>query len=355
MNINKIKILILFGGPSLEHEVSCMSTASVLNNINSEKYEILTVGITKEGLWLLTEATPDEISNGTWINHESNEEGSLRLSRNPKGFDTSSGNSYEVDCIFPMMHGKYCEDGVIQGVCEMAGIPYVGPNVLGSAIGMDKIMSKLIVSNTDIVQAEYCYTDRYDFSSNPLKVIEDIENKLNKEYPFFVKPANTGSSVGITRVNSDRELFEGIKTAAEIDHRVLIEKGIIGREIEVAVLGNRKPKASLVGEIIAANEFYDYDAKYNNEASLTKIVDDLPDSEVERIRDTAVEIYKLFSCRGFSRVDFFYTDNGEIVFNEINTIPGFTKISMYPKLWEATGIQYNELIDKLIELAMEEF
>ncbi|MEG0919617.1 MAG: D-alanine--D-alanine ligase family protein [Anaerovoracaceae bacterium] len=355
MNTDKIKLLILFGGPSLEHEVSCMSTASVLNNINKEKYEIRTVGITKEGIWYLTEATPEEIGSGKWNEHESNEEGSLLLSRNPKGFKTSSGTLYDLDCIFPIMHGKYCEDGAIQGVFEMAGIPYVGSKVLGSAIGMDKIISKLIVSNTDIVQAEYCYTDRYDFSSSPLEVIKEIETKLNYEYPFFVKPANTGSSVGITMVNSNRELFEGIKRAAEIDHRILIEKGIKGREIEVAVLGNRKPKASLVGEIIAANEFYDYDAKYNNGASLTKIVDDLPDSEIERIRNTAVEIYKLFSCRGFSRVDFFYTDNGEIVFNEINTIPGFTKISMYPKLWEATGIQYNGLIDKLIELAMEEF
>ncbi|MEG0291359.1 MAG: D-alanine--D-alanine ligase family protein [Anaerovoracaceae bacterium] len=354
MKSDKLNLLILFGGISLEHEVSCMSAASILKNIDKDKYEITTVGITKEGTWLMTEASADEIQNGTWQDHKMNKVGNLLLSREPSGFKLDDGTLIKFDCVFPIMHGKYGEDGAMQGVFEVAGIPYVGPKVLASSTGMDKIMSKLVIANTGIKQADYYDTDRYNFSSNPLGELEAIEKRFGGKYPLFVKPANTGSSVGVTKVNNDRELFEGIKIAAEIDHRILIERGVSGREIEVAVLGNRKPQASVVGEIIAANEFYDYEAKYKNAESKTKIIDDLPVEELDRIRETAISIYKRFSCRGFTRVDFFYTEEGELIFNEINTIPGFTIISMYPKLWEETGIEYGELIDRLIELAMEE-
>lgn len=351
--MSKINLLILFGGASNEHEVSRMSCASILKEIDKEKYNIIKTGITKDGKWILTEATADEIHCGDWENHKSNKPVTVNLFSG-KGLFTKDGEEIPVDCAYPVMHGKNAEDGTMQGLMEIAGIPYVGPGVLASSTGMDKIKAKLVAAVTGVKQAKYYATNRYQFASGPLVEMEKIIKHFDNKYPLFVKPANSGSSVGITKAHNEKELFEGIKLAAEVDHGILIEEGIIGREIEVAVLGNRDPKASLIGEIMSANEMYDYEAKYLNAESKTKIVDDLDKETEDAIRKMAVEIFKAFSCRGLSRVDFFYTEEGELVFNEINTLPGFTSISMYPQLWEATGINYGELIDKLIYLAMEE-
>ena len=351
----KIRLGILFGGISNEHEVSRLSTASILREINKEKYAITKVGITKEGKWYVTTATADEISDGTWENIQENIPVTINLCGNEKGLLTVKGDEIPLDVVFPVMHGRNAEDGRMQGLLEIAGIPYVGPGVLGSSVGMDKLCAKMVAKDLGVVQADYYPLLTHTFATNPLGELENIEKHFNGKYPLFVKPCNSGSSVGITKAHDKNELFEGIKLAAEVDNRIVIEEGIVGREIEVAVLGNRDPKASRIGEILSANEeIYDYEAKYNNSDSKTVIVTDLPEAIERKIRDTAVEIFKGFDCKGLSRVDFFYSQEGEIVFNEINTLPGFTSISMYPQLWQDMGIEYSELIDKLIDLAMED-
>lgn len=352
--MSKKEVLILFGGSGSEHEVSCMSAASVLDHIDREKYKIRTVGITKEGKWIETAAPGEKIKDGSWIRRINNREVYISPDKTFRGMRTLRGREYKLDCVFPILHGKEGEDGTIQGLLEISGIPFVGCGVLSSACAMDKAVTKALVGNTGIRQARYCVTDRYTFSSQPMEELVRIERVFRDEYPLFVKPACEGSSVGITKATTRAELLEGIKKAALADHKVLIEEAITGREMEVAVLGNRSPHASPIGEIFSGEEFYTYEAKYHNSASRTEIVTDLPPTKECEMKDAALTIYKTLGCRGMARVDFFYSDEGEVVFNEINTIPGFTEISMYPKMWEAAGIDYTELIDRLIELAMEE-
>lgn len=242
----------------------------------------------------------------------------------------------------------------MQGLLELAQIPFVGPATTASAASMDKGITKLMVQPTGVKQADFYITDRHTFASNPEDILKEAEEYFGGRYPLFIKPANAGSSVGISKAHNMRELFDAIRIAAEEDEKILIEETITGREIEVAVLGNLHPKASKVGEILAANEFYDYEAKYINTASETRILDDIPQEKIDEVRQAAITVYKTMGCRGLARVDFFLTESGEVVFNEINTLPGFTSISMYPKLWEATGLPYSELLDTLIKLAMDE-
>jgi D-alanine-D-alanine ligase len=355
---NKLKLLVIFGGLSSEHEVSCLSAASILHHINKDLYQIHALGITKKGRWILTEATPDQIANGSWENKIGNRSGSLSPDRSFRGIKTLLGDEIPIDCVFPVLHGKYGEDGTIQGLFELAGIPYVGSGVLSSASCMDKAVTKGVIDQITekygFRQANYATTDRFRFASGPTETIRLVVETLQNKFPLFVKPANAGSSVGITKVWDAVQLFDGIRIAAEEDHKVIVEEAIAGRELEVAVLGNRKPQASKVGEIIASNEFYDYEAKYINELSRTEIVTDLPDDKIAQIQRSAVAIYESMGCRGLARVDFFLEKDGTLVFNEINTMPGFTKISMYPKLWEASGMEYPDLIDRLIQLATEE-
>jgi len=354
----KLEFLIIFGGMSSEHEVSCLSAASILHHINQDIYKIHTLGITKKGRWILTEATPERIADGSWENKIGNRGGILSPDRSFAGIRTLLGDEIPIDCVFPVLHGKYGEDGTIQGLFDLLGIQYVGSGVLASSTCMDKAVTKSIVEKIvgklGIRQANYAATDRFRFASGPTETVRMVTETFANKFPLFVKPANAGSSVGITKVWDAIQLFDGIRKAAEEDHKIIVEEAIIGRELEVAVLGNRKPQASKVGEIIASNEFYDYEAKYINELSRTEIVTDLPESKLAEIQRAAVEIYEIMGCRGLARVDFFLEQDGTVVFNEINTMPGFTKISMYPKLWEASGIEYSDLIDRLIELAMEE-
>lgn len=355
---HKLELLVIFGGMSSEHEVSCLSAASVLHHIDKDAYRIHTLGITKKGRWILTEATPEQIENGSWEYKAGNRSGILSPDRSFKGIRTLLGDEIHIDCVFPVLHGKFGEDGTIQGLFDLSGIPYVGSGVLSSAACMDKAVTKSIVSRIasqiGVRQADYATTDRFRFASGPTETVRMATDTFQNRFPLFVKPANAGSSVGISKVWDAVQLFDGIRKAAEEDHKVIIEEAIVGRELEVAVLGNRKPQASKVGEIIAANEFYDYEAKYLNELSKTELVSDLPDGKLEEIQQAAVAIYETMDCRGLARVDFFLEEDGTVVFNEINTMPGFTKISMYPKLWEASGIEYSDLIDRLIALAMEE-
>jgi D-alanine-D-alanine ligase len=354
----KLELLIIFGGMSSEHEVSCLSAASILHHINRDNYRVHTLGITKKGRWILTDATPERIADGSWENKIGNRGGILSPDRSFTGIRTLLGDEIPIDCVFPVLHGKYGEDGTIQGLFDLMGIPYVGPGVLASSTCMDKAVTKSIVEkiveSLGIRQANHATTDRFRFASGPTETVRMVTETFRNQFPLFVKPANAGSSVGITKVWDAIQLFDGIRKAAEEDHKIIVEEAIVGRELEVAVLGNRKPQASKVGEIIASNEFYDYEAKYINELSRTEIVTDLPDNKLAEIQRAAVAIYETMGCRGLSRVDFFLEEDGTVVFNEINTMPGFTKISMYPKLWEASGIEYSDLIDRLIELAMEE-
>ncbi|MBQ7718310.1 MAG: D-alanine--D-alanine ligase [Clostridia bacterium] len=342
-----LNLLIIFGGASGEHEVSCLSAASVLRNINKDKYYVTKIGITKDGRWFKTDASADKIENGEWIN-EDNIKAILSPDRETHGIVLADGTVQKIDVIFPVMHGDFCEDGCIQGLFELAGIPYVGPGVLSSSVSMDKAATKLFVEKLGIRQAAW-YVASPDFTDED---IDKITAKFN--FPVFVKPCNAGSSLGAGKASNREELVCAIREAAKVDSKILCEEFIDAREIECAVLGNRDAKASTVGEILPSNEFYDYNAKYIDNKSGLVIPADLPEKTAEEIRTYAVKIFKALQCRCLSRVDFFvHKKTGEVYFNEINTLPGFTSISMYPKLWGASGIPYSELIDKLIEYAQK--
>ena len=353
MTENKPSLLVLFGGISPEHEVSCRSAAAVLRAVDKEKYRVLPMGLTKEGAWILTQASPEVIEAGAWEHDASSERAVISPDRGIHGIVAEKQGQIHVDCIFPVIHGETGEDGSIQGLFKLAGIPFVGPGISAYACAMDKGLTKAVVRGTGVRQAPHAETDRFRLAAGPLQEMQRILDVLGETYPFFVKPACTGSSVGISKVADRKELAEAIKLAASLDHKVIIEKEIRGRELEVAVLGNRDPQASPVGEIRAAAAFYDYDAKYKSSVDQTSIVEDLPEEKLDEIRHDALTVFQALGCRGMSRVDFFLTDEGEVVFNEINTLPGFTSISMYPKLWEAAGVPFTELIDRLVALAME--
>lgn len=350
--MNKKNLLVLFGGQSSEHEVSCMSVQNVIKCINDDRYNIILVGITKEGHWVKCER-PADIESGAW--RESRVSAILSPDATEKAVYFSDGQKVRIDAAFPVLHGNYGEDGTVQGLFELAGIPYVGCGGLSSAVTMDKYYTKLIVNsigNGAVRQADYelVFARKLDRKMNEYTAA--IEKHF--EYPVFIKPAVGGSSCGVTRANNREELEAGLKEAAKYDKKILVEEMIFGREIECAVLGGGDAvEASGVGEILAAAEFYDYDAKYNNPQSQTVIDPDLPEDVVEEIRRDAVSIFKSVDGHGLSRVDFFVKDDGTVIFNEINTIPGFTAISMYPMLWEARGISKKELVQKLIDLAYE--
>lgn len=305
----------------------------------------------------MTSSPAVRISDGSWEQDNSNRRAVLPSDRSIGGImvETEDGHfeTLKVDVVFPVLHGRNGEDGTIQGLLQIAGIPFVGSDTASSAASMDKAITKAMVCQAGNVHQAKCYVvHERDFKEAPVIEKERIEAFFEGVLPLFVKPANAGSSVGISKVKHSSDLEGALYTAFREDNKVLVEEGIEGREIEVAVLGNKRPEASCIGEIFAANEFYDYNAKYENTGSRTAIVRDLTQEKEQEIRNTAVEIYKIMGCRGFARVDFFLEKDGRVVFNEINTLPGFTDISMYPKLWEESGIPYSELIDKLIMLAL---
>ena len=338
----KNKIAILFGGQSTEHEVSRVSAASVLRNIDQTKYEIYPIGITKDGLWFKYTGKLDNIESGEWEKDEA--------------YKASQGQNIlfnkEVDVVFPVLHGLFGEDGTIQGMCKLLNIPCVGPGVMSSAMCMDKVYTKYLLENFNIKQAAYVVINAHEYAVNKDRLLEEIERKLG--YAVFIKPSNSGSSVGITKAHNKEELIIGVEEALKYDRKILVEHAINAREIEVAVLGNNYPEASIPGEIIPAKEFYDYEAKYNSEASKLLIPAALNEAKLQIIKEEAVKIYKILDCAGMARVDFLVDkETEEVYLNEINTIPGFTKISMYPKMWQATGKTYVQLIDELIKLAIE--
>lgn len=351
--MGKKRLAVLFGGQSSEHVVSCMSAANVIEQIDTEKYELLLIGITEEGHWLKTDSV-DAIRSGAWRASEA--EAVLLPDATKKcAVITERGvqTTVHIDAAYPVLHGLYGEDGTIQGLLELAQIPYVGCGVLASAVSMDKLYTKIIVDGLGIRQADYVPVMRWQMKKDIDRIVRQVEEKF--AYPVFIKPSNAGSSRGVSKADNREQLLAGLWEATKHDSKILVEETIVGHEVECAVLGGgAKPVASSgVGEILAAAEFYDFDAKYNNEESRTVINPELPGDSAERVRKAAEQIFNAVDGYGLSRVDFFVTDEGEVIFNEINTMPGFTAISMYPVLWEAAGISKAELVDRLIELAFE--
>ena len=349
-------ILLLFGGANSEHEVSRSSLCSIYAALDKTKYTILLVGITKDGRWLRTEAAPEDIQSGAWETHPGNCKAILSPSREDHGLLCLKGHTWEavwVDCVLPVLHGRYGEDGTIQGLCEVAGLPYMGPGVYSSAACMDKSKAKAVIARTAVRQADYYLLEKHTYRQNAPLALAAIHDHFGGRYPLFVKPCVAGSSVGVTKVRQVSELAAAMEEAWKHDRRLLVEEALVGREVEVAVLGNLAPKASVVGEVLSANEFYDYAAKYINAASRTVIPAELSPLAQERLRAAAVTAYTAMDCEGLARVDFFLTEGDIPIFNEINTLPGFTSISMYPKLWEASGLPYGKLLDTLIDLALE--
>lgn len=349
-------VLVIFGGTNSEHEVSLKSAASIISMLDTGKYNIVRLGITKNGQWIKTDASAEQIKDGSWETLPDNVCAVLSPDRMDKGLILKKDGGFEilkVDCVWPVLHGKYGEDGTIQGLFELAGLPYVGPGVFSSAVSMDKSQTKIAVEKSDIRQADYYLVRKKAYQEDPDGEDRAIEEHFKSVFPLFVKPCSTGSSVGVTKVAKAEALRAAVEEALIYDEKVLVEETIVGREVEVAVLGNKDPKASVVGEVLSANEFYDYSAKYINSASRTVIPAEIRPEDQERLQQAAVTIYSVLECRGLSRVDFFLTADGTPVFNEINTLPGFTNISMYPKLWEASGVPNSELVDRLIALAFE--
>ena len=343
-------IVVVMGGRSSEHEVSLMSAATVIENINTDIYNVIMVGITKEGQWKLVESV-DKIRDGSWVKGHTQAMISPETGRNE--LCLIQGDKVErlhVDVVFPVLHGMNGEDGTLQGLLELAQIPYVGCGVLASACSMDKFYTKIIVDSIGIRQAKFVGVHRSE-----LKEMDAVVSRVEKSlpYPVFVKPSKAGSSQGVGKAECREELIAALELAAKHDTKILVEENIVGRELECAVLGGADAKASGVGEILAADTFYTYEAKYNNAESKTVVDPELPEGKAEEIRRDSEAIFKALDCYGLSRVDFFLKeDTNEVVFNEINTLPGFTAISMYPMLWEARGLDKKALVQKLIDLAM---
>lgn len=350
----KETIVVLFGGQSSEHVVSCMSAVNVIQHINRALYQVLLIGVTQEGSWLLVNSVED-IDSGAW------REGKTKAVLSPDATEKSiiifsedgTIRKEHIDVVFPVLHGLYGEDGTVQGLMELAKIPYVGCGVLSSAVSMDKWYTKIIVEQLGIRQAQYVPVMRQELEEME-QVADRVEEQLS--YPVFVKPCNAGSSRGVNKADNREALKRALKEAANHDRKILVEETIVGHEIECAVLGGTEEiKVSGVGEILAAAEFYDFDAKYYNQESKTVIDPVLPGDATEKVRMAAAQIFKAVDGYGLARVDFFVTKDGEVIFNEINTMPGFTAISMYPVLWEARGISKEELLEKLISYAKERY
>ncbi len=354
--MKKLSICVLFGGMSPEHEVSLRSAEFVLSNLDQNQYNVFPVGITKDGDWIhYTGKDYSLLPTGEWKNYPGNRRAAISPVRG-QGLLSFEGDCVvreRIDVVFPMLHGENGEDGTVQGLLQLAGIPYVGPHVSASAVAMDKTLTKLVADHAQIPQADWELVRRGDLSSHMESILELLERRFT--YPMFVKPAGTGSSVGVSKAADQAALKEALLAAAVYDEKILVEKFIRGREVEVAVMGNDNPVASVCGEIDSGAEFYDYDAKYITDTSVAYIPARIDEKIAENVREMAVRVYQAVGCQGLSRVDFFVTQEGNrVVFNEINTLPGFTSISMYPKLFAASGIPNAQLVDELIRLAMED-
>lgn len=351
--MNRKKIGLLFGGRSGEHEVSLVSASTIAHHVPAEKFEVVPLLISRDGRWY----GPVALEDIATVSAEQYADREVILAPHPGGRLLSAVDGRELcrlDILFPIVHGTYGEDGILQGLLELAGVPYVGAGVAGSAIGMDKAVMRKILAYHHIPQVAFTTVLRSQIETDISAAVQHIEAAL--PYPVFVKPANGGSSVGISKAHDGAELIQSLQLAAKYDRKILVEQGVHVREIEISVLGNEQPVVSLPGEIKASNEFYDYKAKYIDNKSVAVIPAELPTDITETIQQLAVETYKALECEGFARVDFFIDqDNGKIYLNEVNTLPGFTEISMYPKMWEAAGLPIEQLLEKLVDLAEQRF
>jgi D-alanine-D-alanine ligase len=353
----KLRIGVIFGGRSGEYEVSLMSARSVISVLNPQRYEVTQIAITQEGAWMAGENVLESMQNGKMndLQHaalfaDPTIAGLNLLQKADTGYRLELLS--KLDVVFPVLHGTYGEDGTLQGLLEMADIAYVGAGVLGSSLGMDKGVFQVVMQANQIPVVDTLVVLRRDFT----KQMDDIIGRAERmsSYPLFTKPANLGSSVGVSKCHNRSDLLEGLMEAARYDRRVLIQRGVNGREIEVSVLGNDDPEASVPGEIVPSREFYSYEAKYVDDASDLLIPAPIPEATACLAQELAVRAFKAIDCQGMARVDFLLDrDDGELYLNELNTIPGFTKISMFPKLWEACGMSYPQLVDRLVELALE--
>ncbi len=351
----KLNVAVIFGGRSGEHEVSLVSATAVIKNLDKQKYNIIPIGINKNGEWLMGKDALKFLKTG-----QGKKIKQKVLSPDALQNKLTTG---KIDVVFPVLHGTYGEDGAIQGLLELASLPYVGSGILGSAIAMDKIIQKTLCGAQNILMPDWIWLTKKEWQwTKKNKIIfkrwlKGTEKRL--AYPMFVKPANMGSSVGISKVHNRDELIKGLNLAVKYDRRILVEQAINdAREIEIAVLGNNKLESSVVGEIIASNEFYDYGAKYIDGKTITIIPAKLPAEVIKDIKNVALQVFGLLDCSGLARVDFLVTQDNKdwnIYLNELNTMPGFTNISMYPKLWKASGLNYKKLLDLLIKLALEKY
>lgn len=352
--MKKLKVGIIFGGKSAEHEVSLQSAKNIVDAIDKDKYEVVLIGIDKAGKWHLNEPSSYLLNakNPKLIQlNKSNDNVAIIPGEMDKQFIHASNAVYldQIDVVFPIVHGTLGEDGSLQGMMRIANLPYVGPNVLSSSICMDKDIAKQLLKAAGIRVAKGLTFTRAK------KQLIDYDKAVGKlGNPMFIKPANQGSSVGVSKVSTKEEFVAGVKAAFHYDHKIVIEETIIGREIECAVLGNANPIASLPGEVLPQTAFYSYESKYIDEKGADLAIPaNLSEEDTRKVQDAAVEAFETLQCEGLARVDFFLTKQGEIYVNEVNTLPGFTKISMYPKLWEISGVSYPTLINRLIELAIE--
>lgn len=352
----RLRVAVLFGGKSAEHEISLQSAKNIVEAIDKKKYQVVLIGINKRGQWNLNETSvaTRHADSSKPIKALKPAESVVMVPGGKVGqMATLSGHRTvgAVDVVFPVLHGAFGEDGTVQGLLKLANVPFVGAGVLGSAVGMDKDVTKRLLRDAGIRTAKFLVFER---SSSGKMDFENVKHRLG--LPFFVKPANLGSSVGIHKVKGKRQFEQAVKEAFQYDSKVLVEECIQGREIECSVLGNDHPMASLPGEIITRHEFYSYQAKYlDKRGAVLKVPAKLPAHIIQEIQDLSIKTFEVLCCEGMARVDFFLRDDKEVIVSEINTIPGFTKISMYPKLWEASGISYTELIDRLIQLALDRF
>lgn len=349
------KVCVIFGGQSSEHEVSRVSATYVINNLDKEKYNVLMLGITKKGAWYLYTGKVEKLADGSWEKDKKHlKHAVISPCIKDRGLlvtnDDGSIKKVKLDVIFPVLHGMYGEDGTVQGLFELSGIAYAGCGVLASSVGMNKIYAKYVFEKAGLSQAKWRAVYTKDFA-NMDKIIDEISSDIG--YPCFVKPANAGSSVGISKVNDKTQLEDALRLAAIHDRQIVVEEAIVGHEVECAVLGNASEgnvRASGVGEIVSGIGFYDYDEKYKTDTAQLIIPANIDAKTTEKIRESAIKAFYAVDGAGLSRVDFFVTDKNEVIINEINTLPGFTSISMYPKLWQKAGISYQKLLDEIIEL-----
>ncbi|MGO9116029.1 MAG: D-alanine--D-alanine ligase family protein [Desulfomonilaceae bacterium] len=352
MKFDRTKIALLFGGRSAEHEVSLRSARSIFEGLDRDKYHVIPILITMEGSWYIR---PEELSSFE-SGAELDEKSQLMASADPalRGLlRLNSSGGYDlmpVDIVFPVLHGTFGEDGTVQGLLELANLPYVGCGVLASSVGMDKVVMKAAFRDIGLAVGPFFWFLRSEWKKNPDKIMKKLRSS---RFPVFVKPANLGSSVGISRVTGPSGFKPAVDIAASYDRKILVEDGINGRELEISVLGNDEPIASQPGEVISHAEFYDYEEKYLQDTAELKIPAELPQDIIEAARNVAITAFRAVDGSGLARVDLFLTKENKVIVNEINTMPGFTSISMYPKLWEASGLSYPKLLDRLLELALE--